>query len=214
MSYTVRVICVRIRRIFKRIGLVFLVLALLLSGMFIYYNGKMRPTVKTMAVSRVQDIATRIIHETVESVLPKYGSIAVVKEDSDGHIRAVSVDTASLNLYKSDVALEVLDRLERVSDEAVISFPLGTLAGVEILSALGPNVDVRLLPVTSVFCDTFSSFESVGINQTRHRVYLQVTVTATVVLPTETAEVVYTVDTVCAETVILGEVPDIYADIK
>ena len=56
----------------------------------------------------------------------------------------------------------------------------------------------------------FSTFESVGINQTKHSIYLNVIADISIVMPSRTENFAVTTEILVGEFVIVGSVPDTY----
>jgi sporulation protein YunB len=67
---------------------------------------------------------------------------------------------------------------------------------------------VKLKPMGRVNTEVFDSFEDAGINQTRHKIYLQVITEVQVIVPliTDSIEVITVMP--LADTIYIGEVPD------
>ena len=91
-----------------------------------------------------------------------------------------------------------------------LSVPLGSVLLPELFSGQGPRVPVRIVSMLTSDADFSTRFSQAGINQTLQQVTMTVTVRVTMMTPvgTETTEV--STDTVIAETVIVGTVPDSY----
>ena len=47
-----------------------------------------------------------------------------------------------------------------------ISIPIGTFTGLALLTGLGPDVTISVMPIGSALCDFVSYFIAAGINQT------------------------------------------------
>ena len=91
-----------------------------------------------------------------------------------------------------------------------IPVPLGAFTGISVLAGFGPEITFRVLQVGSVICSFESEFTSAGINQTVHSIYLDVTSEVSVVLPSGTKKISTVTEVMVAESLIVGEVPDIY----
>ena len=91
-----------------------------------------------------------------------------------------------------------------------IPVPLGALTGIEAFAGLGPNIHFHIIPVSSVSCDYFSTFDSVGINQTKHSIYLNVIADISIVMPSRTENFAVTTEILIGESVLVGRVPDAY----
>lgn len=68
--------------------------------------------------------------------------------------------------------------------------------------------------VGNVETDLVSQFSQSGINQTLHRIYLNVNCTVTILTPFDTIEQSITNQVLIAEAVIVGEVPSTYYNLS
>ena len=57
--------------------------------------------------------------------------------------------------------------------------------GIKLLAGRGPNINIRISSIGNVETDLKSEFYSQGINQTLHRVYLQVKCNVDILTPFE-----------------------------
>lgn len=181
-----------------------------------YIESYFKPIIRDMAVSRTeimlsQEIAAEI-NETMSENGLTYGDIISFIKDSDGRINALTTNIVIANKLKSSLALAILNRITEVN-EAEISIPLGNLTGISILAGRGPKIKVKIIPIGSVQTNLSSQFVSAGINQTQHRIIMEVTANVSIVLPAETTKTAVSVNVVIAETIIVGSVPNYYANI-
>jgi sporulation protein YunB len=95
-----------------------------------------------------------------------------------------------------------------------IRIPIGNFTGNELLAGRGPKIEVKIVPVGSVSTDYKTEFISTGINQKRHRIYLEIKSKMTIVAPftNKTVEVINNVNV--AETVLIGNVPDTFYNLE
>ena len=85
--------------------------------------------------------------------------------------------------------------------------------GSKLFANLGPNFKVFIIPLSSIVVDFYSEFEQAGINQTIHRIYMEINAKVQVVIPLSNKTVEITSNVPIAETVIVGEVPKTYINI-
>ena len=78
------------------------------------------------------------------------------------------------------------------------------------MAGLGPSIPFRIIPVSSVVCGFSSEFDSVGINQTKHSIYLNVVADISIVMPSRTKNFAVTTQILVGESVIVGRVPDTF----
>ena len=91
-----------------------------------------------------------------------------------------------------------------------LSIPLGTLTGSNLLAGRGPHIRVRTQSVGTATARFDNQFSSSGINQTRHRIILDVDVHVSILLPGLTTYTKVSNEISVAETVIVGGVPETY----
>ncbi|MBE6891127.1 MAG: sporulation protein YunB [Ruminococcaceae bacterium] len=201
----------------KKICLFFAVIIAVSLLVVSYVERFFAPIIRTMAVSRSevllsQEIANEI-NETMSENGITYGDIISFVLDKDGRINAMTTNIVTANKLKSFLALSILTRITNV-DETELSIPVGNLTGISILSGRGPEMKVKVIPIGSVQTELSSQFVSAGINQTQHRIIMEVTSNVDIILPSETVSTTVSVNVVIAETVIVGSVPDSYAEIR
>ena len=72
---------------------------------------------------------------------------------------------------------------------------------------------VRIVPVSAVSAVFSTEFESAGINQTRHKIYLSLQTTVRLVIPSGAKQVALGSQVLVAESIIVGEVPSSYVNV-
>lgn len=174
---------------------------------------RLRPLVKTVALSEARNAAVRAMESAVAAHMAAgeldYERLVRLEKDETGVVTAASVDMRSLNRLQAALSGEILRKLTGPG-AAEISVPLGNLFSAPLLSGRGPTVPVRILSVSDVEAKLRSSFTDAGINQTLHRIELELHATIHVLLPGGTAAEEVTDTVLAAETVIVGRVPESY----
>lgn len=203
----------------KKKRIVLFIAVILGLSLFIvsYIERSFEPIIRTMAISRSevllsQEIANEVNETMIESGLT-YGDIVSFVLDKDGRINAMTTNIITANRLKSSLALSILTRITNV-DGTELGIPIGNLTGISVLAGRGPEMRVKVIPIGSVQTELSSQFLSAGINQTRHRIIMEVTSNVDIILPSETVSTTVSVNVVIAETVIVGSVPDTYAEIN
>ena len=78
------------------------------------------------------------------------------------------------------------------------------------MSVISPQFKIALERAGNIETEIKSEFTSVGINQTLHRIYLNLTCTVDILTPFESIGKSITSQVLLTETVIVGTVPDTY----
>ena len=127
---------------------------------------------------------------------------------SDG-VSMIEADTSKINAMVSELLIDVQNSLNN-DYPAKLYIPLGSLTDYYMLSSFGPVMPVKIIPISVVNSEIKDTFESVGINQVRHRIYLKLWVDmhyrGYLLDERETIETSVPI----AETVINGNVPQYY----
>lgn len=195
-------------------ALVTLVVAILLAaGVIHLLEVKLRPVVMELAAAQAQNAITAVVELAVTQDLAQrqisYGDLVKIQRNEDGGITALTTDMAQLNLLRAELVSVILTALDGV-DVSVIQVPLGSLFDFDLLWARGPSLKARAMTVGTVSAEFESELISAGVNQTLHRVWLEVEVPMTVLLPGGEVRIPVQTRLRVAETVIVGQVPDTY----
>lgn len=79
---------------------------------------------------------------------------------------------------------------------------------------MGPDIKIKFIDTGSVETKVRSEFESTGINQTVHRIYLDVSCNVSLLTPYNVVEEKITNEVVLIENVIVGLVPGTYYNLE
>ena len=165
---------------------------------------------KTISCSKAKIIATEVINgaimEDMQTNGAEYEDISIIKTGSSGEVLSVSLNMCRINGLKSRINLLMQKKLFESSDR-VFHIALGTLLGWEIFNGQGIKIPVNISSSGSVNSDFRSEFSEAGINQTLHRVYLQVKARISVMIPGDSCVVETETDMLVSETVIVGSTP-------
>ena len=173
----------------------------------------MRPIVVDLATARTSNMVNRIvvaaINDAVDSGRIDYGRLVSFDKDANGHVTALKSNMAEFNRLQASISDDILQRMADVSTTD-LSIPIGTLTGSPLLAGRGPCLHVRMQSVGTATARFDNQFSSAGINQTRHRILLDVDVHVSILLPGLTTYTKVSNEISVAETVIVGGVPDTY----
>lgn len=202
----------RKKRILRTV-LLLIVLALLL---LLLLERNLESVILSMAHSRVQAMAVDRLNDSVREALGNqqiYDQLVTVRADENGHVTMLQANAVRMNELATTTAQLAQEKLQREENQAV-SIPIGAALGIPFLAAMGPSVQVRVVPIGSVTAEFQSEFESAGINQTRHKVFLSMQTTVRLVLPRGAQEVRFSSQVLIAESIIVGQVPDSFIEVQ
>lgn len=210
----------RFHRMRRRVpaGLLPVLLTAVVSAVFFWsLSCRLEPILEVTAVTRAKNTISLAISEEIDESLSAdamtYGDFVAVEKDSGGRISSLSFQTAQSNRFKREVIARLTRRLRQIGPEE-LSISMGNLTGVLLLSAVGPDIRVNVQSVGDVTAKYENEFTSAGVNQTRHSVYLDVSVTLYLLIPGKIIPVRGEERVCVAETVIVGQVPDTYLSLQ
>lgn len=174
---------------------------------------RLRPVVAEIAAAQARNSMTAVVENAVAAGLAarqvSYSDFVAIQRDEKGAVTALTTDVARMNLLRTELTAAILEALEEV-DVSDVQVPLGSLFDLEPLWAKGPTLKARAMTVGTVRTEFDSQLTSAGVNQTLHRIWMEVTVPMTLLLPGGEVEVPLDTRLCVAETVIVGQVPDTY----
>ena len=201
----------RRRRRRKLLAAVFILLTVGVL-LFFYFQRNVTRVLISISEATMRASTTVAVNDAVYYTLSdelRYDDLVTVERDGTGAITAVSANALKINKIARDTASISQSNLKNLSLNG-IPIPLGALTGIEALAGLGPRIHFRIIPVSSVACEFSSTFESVGFNQTKHSIYLNVIADISIVMPSRTENFAVTTEILVGEFVLVGAVPDTY----
>lgn len=199
----------------RRIIKVLIILALLtfcIITLFSYFKGNVLPVVTTMGEATVKVMGVNAINSASQIVLNEkidYDSFVTITKDVNDKIQMIQANTVLINRLTRELATLCQSYVEKI-EKNYISLPLGAFSGSAILNDIGPEIEIPLLPIGSVTCNFASIFEEVGINQTRHSIYININTVIAMVLPISSVPVSINTSIMICDNIIVGEVPKFY----
>jgi len=173
-------------------------------------DAKIRPQIRTLAASRAVVLAETAINRTVRDVLSaggvNYGELVTVDKNSGGNVTSVKTDALKMNLLKAELCDGIEKRLAEFT-RYEIEIPFGMVTGADSLAGRGPDIHVKVSLTGHASCNISNEFLSAGINQTLHRIMLDVSTGVYVQLPDYSSFTEVKTQFCLAETVIVGTVP-------
>ena len=198
-----------LRRILLRCTILLLVILILLVTLRSKYRHVIRDLAQTSVMNSTSDLTNDAIAKQIAAGNVAYDRIVFFEKDLDGRITALKTNMSEVNHLKTDILSIINDEILAM-DTSNLGIPIGSLFLPELFSGKGPAIPVRILSIRNSDAIFTGSFSQAGINQTLHRLIMEVTVDVAVLVLGETSSFCVTSEVVVAETVIVGQVPQTY----
>jgi len=186
---------------------------LLIITALVYLSAKIRPLMVSMAEAAVKNTVTVAINEAVAEKMAAgdfdYMSLISLEKDDTGQIAALVANMVRINALQAEITNSIIEKVQQTKTSE-LAIPIGNIIGGSILSGRGPRIYIRIMSVSSAKSAFINSFTTSGINQTRHQIILEATVSVSVLVPGAVTTVPVSTQLLIAESVIVGKVPDSY----
>lgn len=194
--------------------LIFLLLVTLLCAVAVFrMKANVKPVIFTYCDALIASLGMESVNASAADVvaLYEYSDFVDITRDDSGKILFLRTNTAMANGFVRSLALRCENALNALGAQR-ISVPMGAFTGSPLMANSGPKVKVDVTFFSTVHCDFVTTFESVGINQTRHSIYAKIEVLFNTVLPIAEHEISLANHVLIAENVIVGEIPNVYVN--
>ncbi len=189
--------------------LVFIALVLTLSVILYFFSTKLLLDLGEANYSGMLSSASYYaISESLKNQIA-YEDLITIEKDANDKVTMIKTDAYKFNSLTSKIADEVSNYFKKEMSKGV-AVPIGAFTGLKMFSGFGKKVYMPLITVTSIKCDVVSSFESVGINQTRHSLYVSIVPEVYIVTRFKTRDLKDDIKVMIFDNFITGEVPEMY----
>jgi len=183
-----------------------IVMALILCSAVL--ERRVTPQVQALAEIAARQQASQAIAEAVERVLTEEGVTyeRLASYEEQNGVKSIQTNAVEINLLRLKINRAVEEAVRRRRGK--LSLPLGALLGSQLFSGTGPSINVRLAMTGDAVSDIRSDISGAGVNQTMHRILMDLRVTLAVILPGGARQTEVALTICLAETVIVGNVPN------
>ena len=195
---------------YKSFIVIIIALFIVFNLLLTLFDRKVMPSVLNISETMMRAEAIKTINTVSVEVFDEEASkkdIVKIERDKNNKINSISADTILLNKLSSEIAIRCNERLEELGAKG-IEVPLGWMTDKSVYYNLGPKITIEMEPLGNIESSNESVFDSAGINQTRHKIYLNVKAKIKIIIPMYTKELEVDAQIPLSETIIVGEIPD------
>lgn len=196
----------------RRVAIVLVLVLFVTVALALYfYRKSMTPIILDIAQTRLKAETTLALNEAIFDVLANCNDqdFVNVEKNNQNDVVLISANSAYVNRLAREVSVVSQKQINNIQ-KFRIQIPIGTLSGIPLLSEKGTEVEVTVTPIGKVTCSFTSDFESAGINQTVHKIFLNVCSRVDLIIPTFHMEVETVTPILISESIIVGKVPNTF----
>ncbi|SKA04677.1 sporulation protein YunB [Selenihalanaerobacter shriftii] len=196
----------------KRLLVTILIVTILLSSLIVFLvEFALRPILYEIAELKASSLVTEAINRAVyqKSTQLNYDDLVRTKTDHQGNIIFMQPNLHKINQVSSQISLQIQESLQKIKKHRV-QLPVAQMFGIQVLANYGPKLNAQIVPHGSLKTDIVDYFQPAGINQTRHKIDLEVTTSTRVVVPFISEDIKVQTTIPLTEAIIVGRVPEVY----
>ncbi len=194
-----------------------LTLILLFTGAFFYFNKQAHEVIDQLTRATISNRLTvkmnAAFDELMASFDDEYSSYVHIERNSSGEITLITADMIKINKLMAQYSTIVQSHVSEIEEDD-ITVPMLAFTGWPLVSTLGADIKLDIVAVGNAPCSYRSEFKEVGINQTLHSIYIDVSAKVEIILPIDNIEVECPSSALVCESVIVGRVPQFYLQNK
>lgn len=191
--------------------MMFLVM-LVMTGIIRMMDVQLRPSIAMAARAIALRTATEALNGAVTEQLAEDAEasrIVHIVRDKQGELQTAEFDFASVTRLQTAATARAEKQLHNLGEETLY-LPVMQALGGSWFAAFGPRLPVHVVMLGTAHSSVVADVKSVGINQTVHILYLDLTADVRVVAPLVAQPATVHVRVPVAYVVFAGEVPKTY----
>lgn len=196
----------------RPILLFFSVIFAIFAFFVLYINFVISPVVIKSCSAKLKVLANKSMDYAITEAMSSfvtYDDIIKISRDKEGNIFSMQANAVKVNNISRMVSQIALAHLIELGKEP-LQINLGAFTGIDALSGFGVPVKFNINPYGDITCKFVSKFVDAGINQTEHKIYIDVSSVVRVVFPIKSVEISSSADVLICEGIIIGKIPDTY----
>ena len=169
------------------------------------------PVFEMLCENKAKTIGTMLINQEGYNVMKKYSyeEMFYIEKDQKENIVMVKSNINLANEIISKIVTNVQEKLNNYKDEE-LEIRLGMFTGIKLLSGIGPKVRIGIRPIGNIEANIDSEFKEAGINQTLHKVYVNVKCKIKIITPFKNIHSEINNKVLIGENIIIGNTPMTY----
>lgn len=156
--------------------------------------------------------ATVGIEKSLETDRVRYADLIKLGRDGNGNIVSVTTDAYYLNKIGNNIGDEV-DRQINEMKSYMLRIPVGVIFSEQFINGRGPKIPLIFVMTGITTTDFENEFTAAGVNQTHHRIMMNIKINTYVIHSGNVTVVPYETNVCIAESIVVGITPQTFAEI-
>ncbi len=152
------------------------------------------------------------IENSLDTDKVRYADLIKFGRDKNGNIVSVTTDAYYLNKIGNNIGDEIDKHINQMKSY-VIKIPFSVLFSEQLINGRGPKIPMIFVMTGITTTDFENEFTAAGVNQTHHRIMMNITVNTYVIHSGNVTVVPYKTNVCIAESIVVGITPQTFAEI-
>jgi len=200
-------------RVLRRFLCLLLLLLIIIGTCFYAFRKKYHDVITTLAQTQVKNATSDLINDAIDEQIRNgtihYDRMVYFEKDLEGKITALKTNMSEVNRLKTDLLNLINDEILAMDSDS-LGIPMGSFILPEIFAGKGPIIPVQIISIRNSEAGFYSEFTQAGINQTLQKINMQLSVDVAVLVLGKVDAFSISSQVVIAETVIVGQVPNMF----
>lgn len=173
------------------------------------------PVFKASCETAASSKGNKIINDEVYKVMKNYtyNDLINIDKDTSGRISFIEANSVAINEITTQINSNIQKEFDKIPTITVF-INMGSVSGVRMLKNVEPKFDIELESAGNIKSNIRTEFHSVGINQTHHKIYLDIDARVGILTPFSAFGKDINTDVLISEAIIVGEVPETYYNLE
>lgn len=187
---------------------------LIVASVIILLNKVIYPLFSKKCIYKAKVLVTQISSQETEKIMENYTykDLVHIEEDTEGNVTFLESNVVAINQIKSSIVNRIQNRFLEMKS-ATIGIKMGALTGSRLFSNVGPKIEIQVIPSGTISSSLETEFYSVGVNQSIHRIYLDINCSVNILSPFESVSQSIENKILLSESIIVGNTPENYYNI-
>lgn len=156
--------------------------------------------------------ATAGVENSLDTDKVRYADLIKFGRDQSGNIVSVTTDAYYLNKIGNNIGDEIDKHINQMKSY-IIKIPFSVLFSEQLINGRGPKMPLVFVMTGITTTDFENEFTAAGVNQTHHRIMMNITVNTYVIHSGNVTVVPYKTNVCIAESIVVGITPQTFAEI-
>ncbi len=199
----------------KKLIIILLVILIPISILVVidnYFSERSRIYVEKEVITVISNSLTISLEKPIQDSLFS-SPMLLYQYDKNEVIKGIYIDSNVVNQILINVNQSLKEALDKgVLEKEItnIEIPLGSLISKSVFANVGPNVPIKILPISFYKTDIVTNMKPYGINNVLFEVYLNIKIEVDTIIPLRKDEINFSTNILLVSQLLQGEVPYYY----